>query len=88
MFEELKDMVMKLQKQLEEREKTDKEQSNTIKKLTKMCEDLRKELNDKGDVIKKLEEKVVRLEKAPEKRMSMPGNPKNSRFINIDDDAE
>ena len=56
-------MVMKLQKQLEEREKTDKEQSNTIKKLTKMCEDLRKELNDKGDVIKKLEEKVVRLEK-------------------------
>lgn len=33
-----------------------------------------------------MEEKVVRLEKAPEKRMPMPG--KNSKFINIDDDAE
>lgn len=39
---------MKLQKQLEEKEKVDKEQSNTIKKLTKMCEDLKKELGEKG----------------------------------------
>lgn len=45
MFEELKELVMKLQKQLDDREKVDKEQASTIKKLTKMCEDLKKELN-------------------------------------------
>lgn len=44
-FDELKESVMKLQKQLEDKDKIDKEQSNTIKKLTKMCEDLKKELN-------------------------------------------
>ncbi len=44
LFDDLKDTVIKLQKQLEEKEKIDKEQSTTIKKLSKMCEDLRKEL--------------------------------------------
>lgn len=42
MFDEMREIVAKLQKQLEEKDKADKEQSNTIKKLTKMCEDFRK----------------------------------------------
>lgn len=42
MFDEISDIVAKLQKQLEEKEKNDKEQNNTIKKLTKMCEEFRK----------------------------------------------
>ena len=48
MFDELKDTVSSLQRQLDDKQKRDKQQSTTIKKLTKMCEDLKKEVNDRG----------------------------------------
>ena len=83
MFDELKDTVSSLQRQLDDKQKRDKQQSTTIKKLTKMCEDLKKEVNDRGDAIKKLEERVTKLQKMPQK--AMPGNP---MFIPIDDQPE
>lgn len=73
-----------MQKQLEEKEKVDREQSNIIKRLEKMCNDLRKELTDRGDTIKRLEEKVNKLEKQPEKRI-VPGNPK---YIPYDEEGD
>ncbi|MCB0370351.1 MAG: hypothetical protein KDD45_13230, partial [Bdellovibrionales bacterium] len=71
----MKDIVLRLQRQLEEKDRVDKEQCNTIKKLSKMCDELKKELNEKGEVIRKLEERITKLEKMPEK---MPPNQRMS----------
>jgi len=73
-YEEIKEQVERVQRQLEEKEKTDKEQQNIIKRLEKMCMELKKDLSDRGEVIKKLEDKVAKMEKQPEKKGS--GNSK------------
>jgi len=41
-FDDLRDTVFKLQKIIEDREKTEKDQGNTIKKLLKASDDLKK----------------------------------------------
>jgi hypothetical protein len=52
-----------------------------------MCEELKKELNEKGHPIKKLEDKVIRLEKMPERKPE-GRMPAGSRYLPIDDEPE
>jgi uncharacterized protein (DUF3084 family) len=76
-------VVSRLQARLDEKDRVDKEQSNIIKRLEKTCQDLKTEIANRNEVIKKLEDRISKLEKQPEKRMS--GNP---RYISYDEEED
>jgi hypothetical protein len=67
-------MVAKLQGRLEDKDRIDKEQNSIIKCLEKMCLDLKGEVAARNDVIKKLEDRLLKVEKQPDRR-----NTGNSR---------
>jgi predicted nuclease with TOPRIM domain len=82
-IDSLKDLVARLQGRLEEKDRIDKDQSNIIKRLEKMCLDLKAEIATRNDLIKKLEERLVKIERQPEKRIAG-----NSRRMPYDEERE
>lgn len=72
----LKELVARLQGRLEEKDRIDKDQGNIIKRLEKMCLDLKAEIAARNELIKKLEERLLKIERQPDKRV-----PSNSRRV-------